>query len=140
MLRVILAVKVTLDDGGNAAGGPKLVGPAVVLGSFQQELLQLGQLLVAEAGRRSLVRLGVEPSFSSRQPTPRVDGGVMHAEDARYRAGRFASLYQLHGPAPPPFQFRCCPYWSCHTSLYRRSESQTSYGHAGLSRTSWTLP
>src|SRR5262249_282728 len=108
--------------------------PAVVLGPFHQESLQLGQLLVAEPGGGALVRLSVQPGLSTCQPTPAVDGGRMHAEYARHGGGGFPRLHQSHGSAPPPFQFYCCSDWSCHTSLYGCPASRTSYGHAGLSR------
>src|SRR5262249_14150440 len=83
-------------------------------------------------GGWTFVRLGSKAHLRSRQPTPTMHGGFMHAEDARHRGGRFATLHQFHGTPTTPFQFCCCSGWSCHTSLYGCPDAKTSYGHAGL--------
>src|SRR3954462_8058400 len=57
----------------------------------------------------------------------------MHAKDARHAGGGCCSVDQVHGWEPPPLQFTCCSDWSCHTSLYGRPDSWTSFAHAGLS-------
>src|ERR1700721_965311 len=130
---VILQPKTAFDDGGHAVSCPELVGPAVVLGPLQEELLQLADLLLAEAWGGAFVGRGGQTALPPCQPTPAVDRGFMYAKDARHGGGRLALLHLLHGPPPSPLQFTCCSYWSCHTSLYGCPVSRTSYSHAGLS-------
>jgi hypothetical protein len=55
---VVVNAKVAFDQGGNAVGGPEVVGPTVVLGALQKQTLHLEPLLVGKQGLTTRVGLG----------------------------------------------------------------------------------
>ena len=96
-----------------ALGLPLSVAAAAQTADAQQG--EPTRLAVAQARGGALVGLGGQASRATRQPAPAVDGGFMHAEDARHGGRRFASLHQCDGTTTAPFQFSSASDWSCHT-------------------------
>jgi hypothetical protein len=109
---------VTFDERGNAGSGPEIVGPTVVLGTTQEELLDLGPLLGGKSWLGSRVWLGVQTGTVAGVAAPAVDGSFMNTKDACEGGGGLALIQQLHRTTTTAFQFCCCSYWSCHTLLY----------------------
>jgi hypothetical protein len=115
--RVLPDAEVTLDEPRDAGGGPELVVPAVVLGPQRQQLFELAQLVVGQAGGGSGMGLGVQAVGLSGQAEPAGQGLGVSAEDAGDVGARLPLRHQLDGTAAAAFQFSSSSKGSTHTEL-----------------------
>jgi len=131
---VVVHAEAAADEGGHAGGSPQLVGPAVLVGTLQEEAFQFVQVVVGEPRGGAGDGFGVEAMRVSGQAAPAMDGGFMDAQDAGDGGGRFPVVNQVHGSAASAFEFSCSSYGSCHIVLYGCPVAETSFAHTGLSK------
>ena len=99
-------VKVSVDDLGDAVGSPQFVGPAVGGSAVEEQVFQVLELVVAQAGRRPRMGLGGQAvGARAGRLAPAVEGGAGDAQDAGDVAGGFALVHEFDGVATPAFEF-----------------------------------
>jgi hypothetical protein len=121
MLGVVADAEVAADHLGDPCGGPQLGPPAVGFSTFQEQLLELIELVGIQARRSAGVRLGGKLGRGFALPfQPGVDGGSAAAEEAGDIVGMFALIDELNGAATPAFEFFCSSDRShtCTTELH----------------------
>src|SRR5262245_27133998 len=117
VLGVVGQAKEALDQAGDASGRPQLIVPAVELGSVQEQLLQLLQLVVAQPWSGAQLRLGPKAVRLLGLLQPAGQGLGMDAQDMSHCGARLTLLDEGDRTPSSPLQLRCCSNGSTHTTL-----------------------
>jgi hypothetical protein len=104
VLGVVVDAEVAQDQALDAGGGPQVVGPAVPGGAWQQESLQLVQLVVGKPVGTAQGP-GVEAAGPSVQAEPAVDGSVIDAPDLGDRGRPVPLADGFDGASSSVFEF-----------------------------------
>ena len=118
--------EVSVNEFGDALGGPQLVGPAMRLRSLAEQAVEFALLLEGQACRWARVWFGGESVRNSFEVEPAVDGTWPDAHDARDILNAVARVHGLNCLASSLLQGTGGSKRSAHIILYARPSETAS--------------
>jgi hypothetical protein len=116
MLGVEGLPEMPLNEAGNASGGPQFVGPAMSLGSLQEQGFELRQMVVSESRPWAQLPFGVDAMGLLGFVKPTSKCFVGNAKDASDGRAVFTLSDKVNGPSSSAFEFSRGSNWSTHST------------------------